>query len=162
MSFKSIILKLASKECYCSIKKQDHMSYFIRSDPGSILGKANRKSRGKKETFRARFGPPRIPFLSITRLILGHRCSFWMSDAGRCFPLNPLSLPQSVYSCFPFGLHLKFSLAARPKVFFPPHTKGHLSIISSLFYKEYIRSWGNLYTHDRCVSLLGHLQEIFY
>lgn len=115
---------------------------FISSVPGSILGKASRKSRGKKETFRARFGPLCIPFLSITRLILGHRCSFWMSDAtGRCFPLNmlslSLSLSQSVYSCFPFSLHLQFLLlTARPKGFFPPHTKGHFSITCSLFCKK--------------------------
>lgn len=72
----------------------------ILSVPGSILGKANRKSRRKKkkETFRAHFGPLCIPFLSITRLILRHRCSFWMSEAaGRCFPLNPLSLPLNLF-----------------------------------------------------------------
>lgn len=65
-----------------------------------------------------------------------------MSDAtGRCFPLNmlslSLSLSQSVYSCFPFSLHLKFLLlTARPKGFFPPHTKGHFSITCSLFCKK--------------------------
>lgn len=136
---------------------------FISSVSGSILGKANRKSRGKKETFRACFGPLRIPFLSITRLVLGHRCSFWMSDAAdRCFPLNPLSLSQSVYSSFPFSPHLKFLLlTARPTGFFPPHTKGRFSITCSLFYKECTHSSGNLLTHYWCVCFLGHLQEIF-
>ena len=29
--FKSVIPKLASKECYSSLEKQAHMSYFIRT-----------------------------------------------------------------------------------------------------------------------------------
>lgn len=94
----------------------------------ALWAKQTENLEEKKETFRAHAGPLHIPFLSITSLILGHRCSFWMSEAaGRCFLLSPLSLPQSVYSCLPVSLHHQFSLNTRPKAFFPPHTKGQFS-----------------------------------
>ena len=121
---------------------------IFHQNPGSSLSRADRKSRGEKEPFRARSGPPRIPFLNITRLILGHRCSIWTSDAGRCFPLNPLSLPQSVYCYFPLGLHLKLLLTARP------HTKRHVSSISSLFCKDAsIQEVTHLLVTSVCASL---------
>lgn len=133
MSFKSIVQKLAAKECYFGFRKQAHMSFF-HQPLAAFWAKQRENLEEKKETFRARAGPLHIPFSSITSLILGHRCSFWMSDAaGRCFPLSPLSLPQSVYSCLPVSLHLQSSLNARPKGFFPPHTKGHFPVICSFF-----------------------------
>lgn len=159
MSFPSVILKLAYNEWFSCIKKQDHMSLFHQS-LAAFWAKQTENLEEKEETSRAHFGPPRIPFLSTTRLILGHRCSFWMSDAGRCFPLNPLSLPQSVYSCFSFSLHLKLSLTARPKGFSPPCHKGASSYNFFSFYKECIQGWGNLCTHYSWICFPGHLQEI--
>lgn len=132
MSFKSLIQKLAAKECYFGFRKQAHMSFFHQ--PLTAFWAKQTKSRGKKETLRAHAGPLRIPFLSITSLMLGHRCSSWRSEAaGGCFPLSALSLPQSVYSCLPVSLHLQSSLNTHPKGFCPPHTKGHFSVICSLF-----------------------------
>jgi hypothetical protein len=82
------------------------MSSFHQS-LAAFWAEQTEKSQGKKKKKPNHpepvLGPFAFRFLSIARLILGHRCSFWMSDPGdRCFPLNLLSLPQSVYSVFPF------------------------------------------------------------
>lgn len=54
MSFKPITQKLAAKEgCYFSVGRRGHVGFSRPSVPGSTLGKANRKSRGKKRNFQS-------------------------------------------------------------------------------------------------------------
>lgn len=69
----------------------------------------------------------------------------------RCFPLSPLSLPQSVYSCLPVSPHLQSSLTARPKGCISPHTKGRWAVMCSLSYKECAPSSGARLTHYWCL-----------
>lgn len=84
------ILQLASEECYFSLQKQDPLRLPHQSLAAFWAKRtANREQR---ELWSLLWAPPHS-FLSVTRLVLGSRCSAWMSDAaGRCFPLNPLSL----------------------------------------------------------------------
>lgn len=98
--FNQKLAPLASQACSFISERQDHTS---SSHPWQHSGQSKRKNieekkkKKRKRNSQSLLWALHIPFLSITRLIPGHRCSFWMSDpADRCFPLSLLSLSLSI------------------------------------------------------------------